>query len=123
LLGCFILQLASPHNNYQLAAVGWDHTNDPNPGTLNSFNKPYLNYINNLAQQSPGYQEGFNVILTNDGPYFNEYVYNNPDNLPLWDLGYTGGVYNNQAYSGLYILTIIDDSGYTLFQSKLVILN
>jgi Secretion system C-terminal sorting domain len=79
--------------------VGWDHTNDPNPGTLNSFNKPYLNYINNLAQQSPGYQEGFNVILTNDGPYFNEYVYDNPDNLPLWDLGYTGGVYNNQAYS------------------------
>jgi hypothetical protein len=77
----------------------WDHNNDPNPGTLNSFNKPYLNYINNLAQQSPGYQDGFNLIVTTDGYYFNKYVYDNPDNKPLWELGYDGGVYDYQAYS------------------------
>lgn len=79
--------------------LAWDHSNDPDQSTWNSFDKPYLNYINTLAQQSPGYQDGFNVIITTDGPFFNTYVYNNPDNKPLWELGYVNGQYNGVAYS------------------------
>lgn len=80
----------------------WDHNNDPDPNagtqSVNSFNKPYLNYINTLAQQSPGYQDGFNVIITTDGPDYNTYVYNNPDNKPLWELNYTS-FYSGYWYS------------------------
>ncbi|MDX1910026.1 MAG: T9SS type A sorting domain-containing protein [Saprospiraceae bacterium] len=83
--------------------LAWDHSNDNDPakGTVwvNSFDKPYLNYINTLAQQTPGYEDGFNVIITTDGPFFNEYVYNNPENKPLWELGYDDGQYNGVAYS------------------------
>jgi len=86
----------------------WDHTNDPNPGTLNSLNKSYLNYINSLASQSSGYDEGFNVIITTDGPFFNKYVYDNPDHLPLWDLGYNclTSVYKCQAYSAFPVYNL-----------------
>ncbi len=83
--------------------VAWDHSNDPDPNkgtfSINSFDKPYLNYINELAEQTAGYEDGFNMIITNDGPYFNTYVYNNPDHKPLWELGYTNGQYNGVAYS------------------------
>ncbi len=76
----------------------WDHNNDPSPNTKNSFNKPYLNYINALAEQTPGYEPGFNAIITTDGPDYLTYAYNNPNNLPLWDLGavslYTGNWYS-----------------------------
>ncbi|MCW5922885.1 MAG: hypothetical protein KIS77_11110 [Saprospiraceae bacterium] len=65
----------------------WDHNNDPDPnaGTIwvNSYDKPYLNYIHALAEQAPGYQTGFDLIITTDGPDYNTYVYDNPDNKPL----------------------------------------
>ncbi len=80
----------------------WDHRNDPDPNagtaSVNSYNKPYLNYIHALAEQAPGYQTGFDLIITTDGPAYNTYVYNNPDNKPLWELGYTS-FYGGYWYS------------------------
>jgi len=66
----------------------WDHTTDQFPATLNSGNKAYLNEISDLAAQLPGYIEGFDVIITNDGPMYNKQTFDNPDNLPYWDLDY-----------------------------------
>jgi hypothetical protein len=80
----------------------WDHNNDPDPNagtaSVNSYNKSYLNYIHALAEQAPGYQLGFDLIITTDGPAYNTYVYNNPDNKPLWELGYTS-FYGGYWYS------------------------
>lgn len=47
----------------------WNHRNDPNSTTYNSGNKDYLNAINQLAQNTPGYEPGFDVIVTTDGFY------------------------------------------------------
>jgi Secretion system C-terminal sorting domain/Right handed beta helix region len=70
----------------------WDHNNDPDPNagtpSVNSYNKPYLNYINSLAEQSSGYQPGFNVMVTSDGQIFNTFVHNNPNNMDIYALGY-----------------------------------
>ena len=56
----------------------WDHTNDPDPNagsaSVNSIDKPYLRYIDNLARQSSGYTDGVNIIITTDGPFYNTYV-------------------------------------------------
>ncbi len=68
----------------------YDHNTDPDPNhatlSVNSFNKPYLNAIEALAGA-----EGFNVIVTTDSIDYNNYINNNPNNLPLWDpvLNYT----------------------------------
>ena len=61
----------------------WDHHNDPNASTYNSFNKSYLNDILQIAKQNPNYKEGFNVILTEDAADYNTWI-NNPSN-PLWN--------------------------------------
>jgi hypothetical protein len=47
----------------------WNHRNDPSPAPYNSGNKDYLNAINQLAQNTPGYEPGFDVIVTTDGFY------------------------------------------------------
>ncbi len=76
----------------------WNHNNDPDPNHdspfVNSTDKPYLNAINNLAQQTPGYQDGFNVIITTDGVYYNLLNNQPAPRKPLWELGY------NHYYAG-----------------------
>jgi len=93
----FVPNFIEVRDNY-----AWDHTNDPDPlaGTIsiNSYDKPYLNYINALAEQTPGYQDGINVMITTDGPAYNTYVYDNPENKPLWELGYSS-FYGGYWYS------------------------
>jgi cytoskeletal protein CcmA (bactofilin family) len=65
-----------------------DHYNDPSPDTWNSYDKTYLNYIHNLAKNTAGYEDGFNVIITNDGSMVNRFLNNNPNNLDVFGLGY-----------------------------------
>ncbi len=77
----------------------WDHNNDPEKDIFDSYDKSYLNYINILASQTPGYQKGFNAILTNDKDVYNEYVYNNPQNLEVWKLPGYKSVYDGASYS------------------------
>ena len=72
----------------------WDHNNDASaPSPL--WNSVYLEGIDALVSQMPGYSDGFNFVITTDGTAF--YDYNGT--VPLWNMNYShnyGGVW----YSG-----------------------
>lgn len=71
----------------------WDHLNDPNPNTLNSRNKPYLNEIHQLIIDE-GYEPGFDVFITTNKILYDIFV--------LQDGPYDPNVsdpYDNQWYS------------------------
>ncbi|HHH54628.1 MAG TPA: right-handed parallel beta-helix repeat-containing protein, partial [Bacteroidetes bacterium] len=83
--------------------VLWDHNNDPNPQGhyYGSWHSGYLHEIYDKLKSTPGYTEGFDVYITNDGEDLNNYLNNNPDNLPCDQLdppcesNYDGHWYSN----------------------------
>ncbi len=63
----------------------WNHRNDPTPGGFNSgTSDDYLDIISDEAASLPGYEEGFDVIITTDGDQIDN-IKNNPGSPPWID--------------------------------------
>ena len=75
----------------------WNHLNDPQPDTWNSYNKQFLMEIHELAKLQENYQDGFDVIITANEE---RYTLFNEQNIPLWIINETvPDPYNGYSYS------------------------
>lgn len=77
--------------------VLWDCEQDPTPLSTN-WNSDYLQAIDALAAQTPGYQDGFNVVISNEADAY--YAYSPGGNVALWNLPEYSNHYNGYWYSG-----------------------
>ena len=77
---------------------GWNHQNDGPTYSLNSYNKPFLNYIHNRASQEPNYEPGIDIAITNNKLTYDAYMQND---LPLWEIPGLPSDYGPYIYSSL----------------------